>query len=922
MLKGKHLGREREQTRLRERMARAARAKGGSAKLIEGGPGLGKTRMLTELLLEGQLMGLMALRVDANRHRGPAGLLHALFLAASQVSPMGAAATRMATISDEPGPAAGETRQKAPRPSPAAPAPLHLSREQSERCVRRAAALQQRLLDLSEHRPLMLLVDDLHLADHESVSFVAGLARQAHAHRILLLATVNPVETPVASGPLEALRKVCDRYRLRPLTQQKTADLVASLFDKGAHAALLAEQLHQKTGGNPLLCMELSRSLVDAKVLRYVDGWWTLSPESSGWDIDRALGQQLAQMTPAARSLAEEFSLCLGPLSLELCRDLASAEDLPALFSAMDDLVACGVLISCGDGYVLGHRLLRQHLVAKLPKERLGEVHNRVGDALLHAGDQTSEAALQAGRHWIEGGDVARAESAILTAADDFLGLGNGLQAAIEPLLRLLTLCQDGGADDSECLPVLFALTLAGYSMEPDLAERFAARTFDALLKTTPVADKAFQRTWRYTPRFMDDGRRALLCSAFIFAKTSAQHQDTRSIERVVRELSRVFGAQQRAATATGGSGGAAPLSNLIIRCAQGFCDQQAGRIAEAYQVFGGLLTELRAEPGVPGLDAASARALQTETMFAQGLLACWREDNAALAHAEQLEAQGSHLARSAAAALRMANHHCRGETEQSDNYREHVEVVATQANSLQLVDRPLLAHALTTAALLRDLQRIKELIGWLQPDAEKQPNVAALCRCLDGICFAGSGESQKALDCFEHTPEMQRPYAHALWPTCAGHYAEVLNQIDDFEEAQRVCTKVLEHVSEDNRAFSLCYLEAQLQLAVAEAGLGQTSSAVARLDGLVDRARKAQHPLMWSAVHAIRAEMAIRNRSAADFAENFDALWELARATGNQAILGRASRLRQDAVQAGLMAQSASWGSGAEATETQAKTK
>src|SRR5262252_1431565 len=66
------IGRTKQMARSEKRIARAHRERGGTI-VIEGNPGVGKSRLLDEAALQAQLSGALTLRVDARAHPGDYG---------------------------------------------------------------------------------------------------------------------------------------------------------------------------------------------------------------------------------------------------------------------------------------------------------------------------------------------------------------------------------------------------------------------------------------------------------------------------------------------------------------------------------------------------------------------------------------------------------------------------------------------------------------------------------------------------------------------------------------------------------------------------------------------------------------------------------------------------------------------------------
>ncbi|GAA4063614.1 helix-turn-helix transcriptional regulator [Actinomadura miaoliensis] len=131
-------------------------------------------------------------------------------------------------------------------------------RPEGEAVVRVPPPILSRLtamvLKVAEQRPLVIGVDDIHHADDASVQFLLYLARRIGTARVLLVLTecLRPTR-PHSLLHTDLLREPhCRRLRLKPLSEEGVADLLAEHVG-AATAAQLAPECHRVSGGNPLL---------------------------------------------------------------------------------------------------------------------------------------------------------------------------------------------------------------------------------------------------------------------------------------------------------------------------------------------------------------------------------------------------------------------------------------------------------------------------------------------------------------------------------------------------------------------------------------------------------------------------------------------------------------------------------------------
>jgi class 3 adenylate cyclase/tetratricopeptide (TPR) repeat protein len=118
-------------------------------------------------------------------------------------------------------------------------------------------ALVDLFVALAREKPVVLLLEDWHLADEGSSTAVAHLARSIASHPILMVVSHRPMET----FPWRAL--AAQTIDLSPLLPAETAKLAASLLGVRLHPKVTA-RLHEHTGGNALFVEQVCRAIAES----------------------------------------------------------------------------------------------------------------------------------------------------------------------------------------------------------------------------------------------------------------------------------------------------------------------------------------------------------------------------------------------------------------------------------------------------------------------------------------------------------------------------------------------------------------------------------------------------------------------------------------------------------------------------------
>ncbi|MEU6429991.1 AAA family ATPase [Microbispora sp. NPDC046973] len=257
-------------------------------------------------------------------------------------------------------------------------------------------AMAARLLE-SLPGPTLLAIDDLHLADADTLSVLRALPRRHDAVAILGTARHPP--------PLDVDLSI----RLQPLTMAEVADLVTTLLGRTPSDTVL-RRIHVASRGNPWFVQEAVLALVQGGAVRSTE------PGARRG----AILSRLFQRGRGGRDLARVLA------ALSRTREAA---DLPALAElagldseqaerAFDALVRDGVVTRNGDGYALAHPLVAEALYDDLGASGRREVHRRIADMLEREGLTGTRRVLEWATHMAEAGPPAEALPAVLRAAE------------------------------------------------------------------------------------------------------------------------------------------------------------------------------------------------------------------------------------------------------------------------------------------------------------------------------------------------------------------------------------------------------------------------------------------------------------------------------------------------------------------------
>jgi DNA-binding SARP family transcriptional activator len=291
--------------------------------------------------------------------------------------------------------------------------------------------VHQFLIALSRRQPVTLFLDDVQWADGATLGLLGYLVRvtaaspTASAHSIGLVAASRPIEPRTAIATLvqaltregRVLRLALDR--LSPTETTALAQRLSPVF-----AYPLAEWLMQQSEGNPYILSELIAHARDSGLL-YADGTVNLNALSSSPvvppSIYSLIQARLARLSEPARRILDA-AVAMGRIfEFEVVARAAALSENAAL-DALDELRAARLVEAQGSEglhYAFDHSLTMEVAYREVGEPRHRLLHRRVAEALeaIYGRQSLDGIASILAWHYREGGDAPRAAPYALRAA-------------------------------------------------------------------------------------------------------------------------------------------------------------------------------------------------------------------------------------------------------------------------------------------------------------------------------------------------------------------------------------------------------------------------------------------------------------------------------------------------------------------------
>ena len=469
------VGREQEMAHLTAALAKAPQGE-GSAWLVGGESGVGKSRLLDELRTQALVAGALVLRGQAVEGGGlPYQLwrepLRRLVLA-SEVSDLEASILKEVVPDIEP----------------------LLERPVADIAKLSGTAEQQRLrltvIDLLKRQtqPVVLILEDLQWAV-EGLLILKLLQHGINDHAWMIIGSYRDDESPHLPDELPWANKM----KLARLTQEETALLSQAMLGLAGQQSRLIQLVQQQTEGNTFFIVEVIRTLAaEAGRLSAIDSL-QLPATIMAHNIQTLLQRRLQQLPPWTQPLLQLAALAGRYLDQRLLQALAPTLSLEIWLQVTAE---AAVLEIQDQAWRFSHDKLREELVAHLTPLEQEQGYRQLAEAVeaLYPQDQKRVGILL--EYWRGANNPAKELHYLLLVAQQQLDLGINYQTTLQLLLQGLSLVQVLAAVESHQRIQLYKHLGAVYFRLGDHPN--ARGCFEEVLRLSEAEDDALGRAMAF----------------------------------------------------------------------------------------------------------------------------------------------------------------------------------------------------------------------------------------------------------------------------------------------------------------------------------------------------------------------------------------------------------------------------------------
>ena len=361
----------------------------------------------------------------------------------------------------------------------------------------------------STHRPLLIILDNLHWAHPSSLLLLNFLATAIEDHPILIVGTYRDEDITRGHPLIHALGDLnrldhFDRLILRGLSPNDIADYISETYGAHAHSRL-AELIHLHTEGNSFFVTELVRLLYQEGTLhgnaREAEN---LLRERVPAGVREVIGRRLDRLSEVCSRvltigsvMGREFSLDqLLTLPASTFDEMGLSIESTGIMDAVDEAIASALIEEVDHAageFRFGHAIIQQALAAELSTTVKIRLHARIAETLERMqGNGTGPSLGELVRHFSEAEALVGSEKLVkylILAGEQALST-YAYEEALGYFRQALVAKGDSHADD-QLASILFGLGRAQVATaqrhEMQDAVETLTRAFDYYEKTGDV---------------------------------------------------------------------------------------------------------------------------------------------------------------------------------------------------------------------------------------------------------------------------------------------------------------------------------------------------------------------------------------------------------------------------------------------------
>jgi len=263
----------------------------------------------------------------------------------------------------------------------------NLSTQSTEKALEAPDILQQEIVGVlrraARARPIVVVLEDLHLADPASWATLDALLTGVDDERLLVCYTLRPDEAQTAAD----WRRRISRHprsahvQLRRFGLDDVRRWIRTVFHDAAPGDDVARFVHEYSEGIPSLVLHILRASCEDGSIWYGGTRWEWRPlddQTLPAGVGYVMERRLERLAPATRALLASAAVLGGSLSVELLVAVTGTPD-SHVRAALEEGTAASVLTASNEpdgAYAFRHSMLADICIRSVPERQRQRIHD------------------------------------------------------------------------------------------------------------------------------------------------------------------------------------------------------------------------------------------------------------------------------------------------------------------------------------------------------------------------------------------------------------------------------------------------------------------------------------------------------------------------------------------------------------------
>ncbi|MCE7737087.1 MAG: AAA family ATPase [Candidatus Heimdallarchaeota archaeon] len=277
---------------------------------------------------------------------------------------------------------------------------------------------------LTKHKPVALILDDLHWADASTIELLKSMLKLSQTEMITIILLFRPNRSAISWEVHEHTQReyqhIYTNLSLESLNYEKSSDLIGNLLEIEGLGEEIVNLIFEKSDGNPLFIEEVVGTLVDQELIQFGNSGWQVSSDFTNLSIPDTLSgvltARLDGLDDESKRISRIASVIGREFRLDILEDIyeGNISVVDALFKLQQREMVIEKSKKPYQIFYFKHSMTHEIAYNSLLLKRRRELHSKIAQCLERR-DQDN--VLEISRHFYEAQEYQNALPYLIKAA-------------------------------------------------------------------------------------------------------------------------------------------------------------------------------------------------------------------------------------------------------------------------------------------------------------------------------------------------------------------------------------------------------------------------------------------------------------------------------------------------------------------------